>query len=163
MFTEVKGNLITLAKQGEFDVIAHGCNCFCVMGAGLAPQMAVAFGCDKFPMEHEDYRGDINKLGTIDFGLQHYPGSKKFESGFYVVNAYTQYSFGSNHPDGVKDPVDYDAITICMRKINHIFKGLHIGLPLIGAGLAGGDWEIIKTIIKQELKDCQVTIVHYKK
>jgi O-acetyl-ADP-ribose deacetylase (regulator of RNase III) len=32
----VKGNIITLAKEGEFDVIAHGCNCFCNFGAGLA-------------------------------------------------------------------------------------------------------------------------------
>jgi O-acetyl-ADP-ribose deacetylase (regulator of RNase III) len=48
-----------------------------------------------------------------------------------------------------------------MRKMNAIFKGKHIGLPLIGAGLAGGDWEVIKNIIQTELADCNVTIVHY--
>jgi O-acetyl-ADP-ribose deacetylase (regulator of RNase III) len=46
-----------------------------------------------------------------------------------------------------------------MRKMNTIFKGLHIGLPQIGAGLAGGDWNRIKEIIIQELIDCRVTVV----
>jgi len=50
-----------------------------------------------------------------------------------------------------------------MRKINHVFKGQHIGLPKIGCGLAGGDWNIVKEIIQKELKDCNVIIVIYKK
>ena len=40
-----------------------------------------------------------------------------------------------------------------------MFSGKHIGLPKIGAGLAGGDWNIIKKIIQTELKDCKVTVV----
>ena len=32
----VKGNLVTLALAGEFDVIIHGCNCFNTMGSGVA-------------------------------------------------------------------------------------------------------------------------------
>jgi len=28
---EITGNLITLAKEGHFDMIVHGCNCFCTM------------------------------------------------------------------------------------------------------------------------------------
>jgi len=30
----IKHNLIHLAHNGEFDLIVHGCNCFCTMGAG---------------------------------------------------------------------------------------------------------------------------------
>jgi O-acetyl-ADP-ribose deacetylase (regulator of RNase III) len=159
-YTEVFGNLITLAKDGEFDVIAHGCNCMCTMGAGLAPHMASAFGCDLFKLENTQYRGDINKLGQIDGVLVSRADMKR---GVFVLNAYTQYKYGRNHADGDAVPVDYDAITLCMRKINHNFKGMHIGLPMIGAGLAGGDWEKIKQIIKRELKDCIVTIVILKK
>jgi len=39
----IKGNLITLAKKGEFDVIVHGCNCLNVMGAGIAKQIKKTF------------------------------------------------------------------------------------------------------------------------
>ena len=65
-YHEIEGNLITLAKAGVFDVIAHGCNCFCRMKRGIAPQMAEAFGCDTYPLESMVHVGNINKLGQID-------------------------------------------------------------------------------------------------
>jgi O-acetyl-ADP-ribose deacetylase (regulator of RNase III) len=65
MINYIDGDLITLAKAGKFDIIAHGCNCLSKMGAGIAPQMAKAFGCDQFEMETWD--ADISKLGNIDY------------------------------------------------------------------------------------------------
>lgn len=149
----IKGDLIKLALAGEFDVIAHGCNCFCQMGAGIAPQMARAFGANHFRLEKRSYEGDYNKLGQIDWDDTMRP---------IVVNAYTQYGFGRNHSNGTDIPLDYEALTLCMRKINHQFKGKHIGLPQIGCGLAGGDWNKVSQIIEKELKDCTVTIVIYQ-
>lgn len=160
-YKEVSGDLISLAKQGSFDVIAHGCNCLCVMGAGLAPQVAKAFGCDNFYLEKVV---SMEKLGDIDYetfvlgenaiwNLEN-ADNKKGEPELVVVNAYTQYSPGPN--------LDYEALTICLRKINNTFKGLHIGLPQIGCGIAGGDWERVKSIIQKELVDMNVTIVIYQ-
>lgn len=196
MINYIDGDLIKLALSGKFDVIAHGCNCFCTMGAGIAPQMAAAFGCDEFDKEltsYTDYdedgdpyvvetsnRGDINKLGNIDWehqylwfkhpkakdGLAVSMGHKSVGQpdvqDIIVVNAYTQYMYGRNHADGVSNPFDYEAFTMCMRKMNQVFKGKHIGMPKIGAGLAGGNWNRIEHIINVELKDCQVTVVNYK-
>ena len=156
-YKEVDGNLITLALEGEFDVITHGCNCLCNMGAGIAPQMVKAFGVDQYNLESFTRRGDINKLGQIEWLIER-EGPIPF-----VVNSYTQFSYGKNHTDGVSKPLDYDALTLCMRKINHRFNGKRIGLPQIGAGLAGGDWNRIKQIIQTELKDCDVTVVIFKK
>lgn len=196
-YYEIEGDLIRLAKQGTFDVITHGCNCFCQMGAGIAPQMADAFGCDEFQMEIKSYtdytedgldfkvktgnKGDINKLGTIDYQHQYlwfehpavtepgvaYPMNSKSPGqpgvkDIIVVNSYTQYKYGKNHKDGVAKPIDYEALALCLRKINKIFAGKHIGLPKIGAGLAGGDWNRIKGIIQTELKDMKVSVVIYK-
>lgn len=194
MYNEIKGDLITLALEGKFDVICHGLNCFCNQGAGIALQMVRVFDTHTFPLEQEqkymldkdgeewyektNYKGDINKLGQIDYRLLYI---QQDDTGLYykteyvnkkdipnynqltVVNAYTQYNYGANHKDGDKKPVDYEAIALCMKKINHIFKGKHVGLPMIGAGLAGGDWNRIKQIIQSELKDVDVTVVIYKK
>ena len=165
----IDGDLIRLAKEGKFDVIAHGCNCMSTMGAGIAPQMAKAFGCDRFEME--TWGRDINKLGNIDYGTVVF-GEKDIlsledaknnrnEPKLTIVNAYTQYNYGRNHKDGATAPFDYEAFTLCMRKINSVFGGKHIGLPKIGAGLAGGDWDRIEKIIKAELWACEVTIVNY--
>lgn len=188
-YNEVNGNLITLGLSGAFDVIAHGCNCKSVMGAGIAPQMANAFGADKF--EVELWGETIEKLGNIDFQIFVLGenaiwnlddcDNKGKEPELIVVNAYTQDGFGSNHKDGSKAPLDYEALTLCMRKMNKVFKGKHIGLPKIGCGLAGGIWDVneldmdntdfdfnntcfrdVKTIIQEELKDCDVTIVIYE-
>jgi O-acetyl-ADP-ribose deacetylase (regulator of RNase III) len=179
MIIEIEGDLIDLALKGNFDVIVHGCNCFCQMRNGLAPQMAKAFGCDKFSLELSEYAneygdiiptnnvGDVNKLGQIQYKIFGIKNEKVYwivQVGsdihkLAVVNAYTQFKYGTNHHDGDETPFDYEAFTLCMRKINHRFNGYKIGLPRIGAGLAGGDWEIIKQIITKELKDCYVTIV----
>jgi O-acetyl-ADP-ribose deacetylase (regulator of RNase III) len=155
-YQEIEGDLIKLAKEANFDVIVHGCNCMSTMGAGIAPQMAKAFGVDEYPLESFTRKGDINKLGQIEWFIER-EGPIPF-----VVNAYTQYNYGKNHTDGVANPFDYVAFTLCMRKMNHIFKGKHIGMPKIGAGLAGGDWQFIQQIIVRELKDCIVTVVIYK-
>lgn len=167
MYSEVEGNIVTLALEGKFDVIAHGCNCLSTMGAGLAPQMAKTFGCDKFKMELKG--PDVNKLGCIDFETfviskggvwnRRLDENINKDPEITVVNAYTQYKYGRNHSDGVSRPIDYEALALCMRKMNTIFKGLHIGLPQIGAGLAGGDWNRIKEIIIEELVNCRVTVV----
>jgi O-acetyl-ADP-ribose deacetylase (regulator of RNase III) len=171
MINYVDGDVVKLAKEGAFDVVVHGCNCLSTMGAGVAPQMAKAFGCDKFEMERSG--PSIHKLGNIDYETLYFEDNKTWtkypdEGGQWatikltVVNAYTQYMYGRNHVDGVAAPFDYEAFTVCMRKMNHIFKGKHIGMPRIGSHLAGGDWDRIEKIIEVELSDCKVTVVNYK-
>jgi O-acetyl-ADP-ribose deacetylase (regulator of RNase III) len=164
MYNEINGNLISLALAGEFDVIAHGCNCFCTMGAGLAILMKEQFGCNMFPLEDNRYKGNINKLGQIDWDIFPVVGLGTFKKKpLFIVNAYTQYHYGSTEITTTDLPLNYSALTLCMKKINYTFKGKHVGLPKIGSSLAGGNWEVIKQIIKQELKDCDVTVVIYNK
>ena len=193
MYQEIEGDLIKFALKGKFDVIAHGCNCFCTMGAGIAVKMREVFFCNSniYHFENHNFKGDVGKLGNIQYVdwivvenennitcKFNYDTTSftNFEEGNYyynlgyrnpriltVVNAYTQYNYGLNHLDGISKPLDYEALTLCMRKINHIFKGKHIGLPQIGCGLAGGDWNYVKQIIQKELCDCDITIVIFKK
>ena len=163
-YKEIKGDLIKLALEGgHFDVIAHGVNCYCTQKSGIAPQMVKAFKTNEFSQEAPARRGDINKLGTIDYRhfekddkgifqpLVNWEWRKDYE--LTVVNAYTQFNYGANHVGGDPKPLDYSALTLCMKKINRIFAGKKIGLPRIGCGLAGGDWEIIKKIIQNNMKE----------
>ena len=164
-YNEVEGNLITLAQEGNFDVIAHGCNCFCTMGAGLAPQMAEAFGCRNFHYEGRRYKGWYNKLGIIDFQWTALDNSswdfdQTADCPLAVVNCYTQYDMGPDE-NGVP-PLNYTALALCFDKMNQIFKGKHIGLPQIGCHLAGGSWPAVKALIQKKFKDCDVTVVIYK-
>jgi O-acetyl-ADP-ribose deacetylase (regulator of RNase III) len=72
MYKEIKGDLIELALAGEFDVIAHGCNCHCAMNRGIAVAMKEHFHCDEFSLENKQQSGNINKLGQIDWRVSPY-------------------------------------------------------------------------------------------
>jgi O-acetyl-ADP-ribose deacetylase (regulator of RNase III) len=150
---EITGDLIKLALKGEFDVIAHGCNCFCIQEAGIASQMNKYFKTqdeDKFLLETMNYQGDINKLGQIEyFPILIHSINKMIN----VINCYTQFLPGKN--------LDYAALELCFKKINYLFPEQHLGLPQIGCGIAGGDWQIVKKLIENHLYNVNVTIVNY--
>ena len=164
-YKEVEGDLISLAVSGQFDVIAHGCNCFCTMGAGIAVEMAKVFSCNTFRFEEAKYRGNILKLGQIDYEPKMVLDNEAFTvlSGqipnLYVVNAYTQFGLGKDDEGNI--PLDYNALALCFKKLNHLFKGKRIGLPQIGCGLAGGSWDDVKGLIQKYLTDVDVTVVIY--
>lgn len=104
-----------------------------------------------------------NYKNPVVYGL---PGTSIVKAKLSVVNCYTQYKIakfnGTDYPYTTTDvPVDYEAMALCFRKLNSVFKGKHIGLPQIGAGKAGGEWSYISALIKEELKDCDVTVVIY--
>lgn len=147
----IEGDLITLATNGKFDVIIHGCNCFCVMGAGLAKAIK-----DEFPEAYladcATEIGDSSKLGYFTVSTVERGGHE-----LTIVNAYTQYDFR-----GSGRKVDYTAVKAAFDFIRKKFSGKRIGYPMIGSGLAGGDWEIISQIIEESLQGEDHTLVVFK-
>lgn len=153
----IQGDLIKLAKEGYFDVIVHGCNCRNIMGAGIAKLIKEEFpeawqaDCDA------DYYNN-NYLGNISFAK-----SKQYD--LIIFNAYVQYDTG-----GYTEPFTLDSeanrvvsIKRAFEKIN-VFTNIErrIGIPKIGAGLAGGDWSRIEPVIEEVMKNRDVTVVEYK-
>lgn len=148
----IEGDLIKLSVNGEFDLIVHGCNCFCTMGAGIAKGIKDAFP-EAYEADLDTEPGLKDKLGTISVA-EVIRGDNKIT----VVNGYTQYS-----PGGSGILVDYDAVRSVFQEIKQRFSGLRIGYPMIGAGLARGDWGIISEIITDQLKGEDHTLVKFKK
>ena len=144
----IKGDLILLAKDGNFDVIVHGCNCMCTMGAGIAQSIKKEFP-EAYKADLQTPKADETKLGTCSFAV-----SNTNYGIITIVNAYTQYNWRGS---GVL--ADYDAIRSCLKWVKTNFGGKRIGLPKIGAGLARGDWNKISNIIEDELAGEDVTFV----
>lgn len=142
------GDLLELARAGEFDLIIHGCNCFCNMGAGIAKDIKQQFP-QAYAADLATLSGDREKLGSYSQVLY-----QNGECKVIIVNAYTQYNWRGK---GVK--ADYAAIKNVFEKIACDFAGLRIAYPLIGAGLAGGDWNTIAAIIEQALRGQDHTLV----
>lgn len=141
-----------MAVTGDFDVIVHGCNCFCDMGAGIAKEIKKVFPC-AYTADKQTTIGDIKKLGTFTFSKYIINNHEVI-----VVNAYTQFNW-----KGEGNQVDYPAIKKVFSLIKEHFSGKRIGYPLIGAGLGGGDWEVISKIIDLALIGESHTLVKYKK
>lgn len=156
----VKGDLIKLALEGHFDVIVHGCNCFCTMGSGIARQIR-----ETFPQAYEEDcktgKGDVLKLGTVSWGVQQIrPSFHASTKDLYIVNAYVQYSYGRGERH-----VEYCAIRNAFRDIKNKFgdsNSFTFAYPKIGAGLGGGDWNIISKIIDKELDGEDHTLVEFQ-
>jgi len=147
-YNEVDGDLIKMSLSKEFDLISHGCNCKKTMGAGIAKSIATTY-----PLAYEVDKKYDARMGDISI-------CRDYDT--IIVNSYTQLFPGGvgYGPDSIMNR--YDALTSCMKRINMEFGGLHIGLPLIGCGIAGLDWNIVKDIIQKQLVDLDVTIVFYR-
>jgi O-acetyl-ADP-ribose deacetylase (regulator of RNase III) len=175
----IKGDLIKLAEQGEFDVIVHGCNCFHAMGGGIAKQLA-----DRYPIVEEADKqtefGDRDKLGSYSKAI-----IEVNDHLFLVLNAYTQHMWSSG-----SDVFEYDAFGKFLSTVVNVLveddkkskfastddkggtmrilpiKKRRIGFPQIGAGLAGGDWSRISKMIEKFSEDvacyADVTVVEYQ-
>jgi len=148
----IKGDLIKLALQGNFEVIIHGCNCFNTMGSGIAKQIRSELP-EAWKADQRTVKGDKRKLGWGTRAIIERP-----EITFTVVNGYTQYKYGTDRMH-----VDYKAVRSLFKKIKMWYTGERIAYPMIGAGLAGGDWEVISTIINEELEGEDHTLVLFEK
>lgn len=139
----MKGDLLTLAENGVFNLIIQGNNIFNTMGGGIAASIAKKFP-EAYQADLQTVKGDRKKLGTYTFAVI---------NGLTVVNAYTQATFWDP-----TDMLDYDAVDKVMEKIANDFPDKNIGMPLIGAGLAMGKWERLAKVIEKHLPNATIVV-----
>lgn len=144
MIHEVKGNL--LDAKG---IIIHGCNAKGVMGSGVA--LAIK---NKWPEVFEHYAYAIKSYGGMDHAREYMGRVFWIEpsDGVVVGNCITQQLYGI---DGSKY-LSYDALDKCMIDVAETarqFPGHDINFPLIGCGLAGGHWPVVREIIEHRIPD----------
>jgi O-acetyl-ADP-ribose deacetylase (regulator of RNase III) len=140
MLKHVKGNLIELAFQGEFDVIVHGCNCYNIMGAGIARSIASTFP-EAEEADRNTIAGDYNKLGNYTKATM----CADVMGSFVIINAYTQYGYDARKS---ADMFEYLSFELILQKLEHEFPKARFGLPYIGMGLAGGNKDVIMSQIE---------------
>ncbi len=144
----LKGDLIHFAKQGCFDLIIHGQNCKHGWKKGIAHTIGLHFPQAK-KSDLETLYGDKKKLGSYSYANITLDSGKNL----IVVNAYTQFNYGQGNHLNIK------ALESCFLKIKNDFPNLHYAYPKIGAGLAGGNWNQINTVIEAIFQDQQHTLV----
>lgn len=147
----INGNLL----DTPFKLMAHQVNCKGVMGAGVAKQLRT-----KYPSLYTEYTQFVNLYKKYGL-LGRYQSVNVGEH--IIFNIFAQDNYGR---DGVY--TDYDAMERALKMAileyeEDIDKQLTIAIPYgMGAGLAGGDWNTITSILENIEKELNVVFVAYK-
>ena len=152
---EIAGYFIREIETGKYDIAGHGCNCQNRMNTGIAPLVKArwpgAFEADSVTA----HLFDNDMLGSMssywDVALQ-----------TSIVNLYTQ-DTDRFREAGERD-VSYDGLADAFEDLNSghgLVKNSTMLIPKIGAGLGGGDWEIIRAIINRVTPNLDITVIHW--
>lgn len=145
MLTYIQGNLFDTTDE----IICHGCNARGVMGSGVAKIIR-----DTYPEAFIKYK-IIHDLTGLYLGQNVIVKT----SNKIIFNMITQENFGTD-----KVQVSYQAIDKCFRQLRLFMEEYgytNASIPKIGAGLAGGDWDIISEIISNIFNDNLNITVYY--
>lgn len=153
----IKGDMVLSYQNNELDAYAHQCNCFCRMSRGIAPLLAKANPYVR-KVDSKTLEGDKNKMGNV---------SIVDTMGFSVLyNVYGQYHW-SKYKEAPNRNTCYDSLKNGLYVVKWHLQSLMVdindtktlGLPLIGCGLAGGDWEgVVLPMIKEIFEDSEIEV-----
>ena len=158
----VTGDLLELGYQMHFSKIMHGCNCHHTFGSGIAKQIKLRWP-EAYAADLATTYGDRSKLGTRS------EATVNSRCGRLVIhNVYTQFGVSCK-----ADVFEYEAFShylkteaLKMKEKAPVYDLKGIGLPYIGAGLAGGYWSRIYSMLVNFALDVNpytsVTLVKYE-
>lgn len=152
MIEEMKGDLLTSGA----DILCHQTNYVGVMGAGIAYAIKTKLLTPEQYMEYQRYcqLHGAAALGSVQF--------IHLSNGQYVANVFSQDDFYSKRKNTI---TDYDAMEKALIEVDNFAhaNGLTVAVPgYMGCGIAGGDWEKVRRIIRRVFKFSQTdcTIVY---
>lgn len=150
-YQKKEGCLIKALESGEINVIGHQANCFNVMKRGVASALSKRW----VAVERADcstIKGSKKKLGTMTYAL--------VPEGI-IFNLYGQYHWDKEKP---LYGTNYEALNHSLILMKKHLEGIgpkKIGFPLIGCGLAGGDWDVVEKLINNTFNDTEHSITIY--
>lgn len=124
----IKQDISTVTKG----VVAHGCNYFGVMGAGVAKILA-----DKYPVCFTEYAQWLKEFPTPEVSLGECL-TVKVTDDLHIANCITQ---GLERRDGRLATPEAIAASLYFAYLDASQLRLPLYLPKIGAGLGGLNWE----------------------
>ena len=152
---EIEGDFRDFVEHSDVDMAVQNCNCFNVMGTGVARGLA-----DRFPeikaADQATTRGDVNKLGNFSATKI----QRNLPRVLTFVNVYGQYRYS------------WTEVVFSLPKF---IKGLGLAvdrywptkivMPHVGAGAAGGDINELRVALSEFVKsrECDIYLVKYNR
>lgn len=134
--------------------ILHICNNSGGWGRGFVLALS-----KKWDRPEREYHARDKTLGTNHYiwipQMSRDSDDPEEDTDFYVVNMIAQDGYVS---ESRPRAVNYAALATCLLGVKDVLGGFSFHMPRIGAGLGGGDWEIIEQIIEDALGDQEVYV-----
>jgi O-acetyl-ADP-ribose deacetylase (regulator of RNase III) len=156
-----KGDIFNYLQnfQDQPTILVHVCNDLGIMGGGIALTIR-----QKFPKVYRLYSEWHQK--EVHKGKKFLPLG---ETQFVYINPVLDIAnmIGQHGITGTfnsKPPIRYEAVENCLEqvaKVCKIKKAQMIG-PKFGAGLAGGDWNIIEKLIQNKLCKQNIPVIIFE-
>ncbi|WP_336233991.1 Appr-1-p processing protein [Enterobacter bugandensis] len=137
-------------------VIAHIVNNKGKWGKGFVLSLSNKYSAAKEYYLNSFKGNNIPELGMVDFV------KVDAQEQIFIANMYAQNGIKKNVNDK-KQCVCYASLEVCLEKLSDfaLVNRLSVQMPRIGAGLGGGDWNIIESLILKKICykmiDCSVT------
>jgi len=137
------GNILDL----ETGIICQQVNCQGVMGSGIAKSIR-----EKYPQVWTDYSKYAGPPYTQKENGRHLLGEVcwvQIQTGLWIANIFGQQYAGRE----AKRYTSYDALDVGFAKVATMARSLNLPVhyPMIGCGLAHGNWTIVSAIIDANL------------
>lgn len=150
--------LHTERTGNEKVLIMHCCNDVGLWGKGFVKEITLRYG-SKIQEEYREWYRLTNHCGRLKLGSVQFI---QYDDQTCFANMIAQYGVRTFH--GVP-PIRYDSLQECLIEVFK-FAVEHkyiVRCPLIGCGLAGGDWNVVQEIIRSVGKDVDVRVEVCKK
>ena len=134
MLKYVRGDIL----RSDAEALVNTVNCVGVMGAGLALQFK-----REYPAMYADYRRACRQH-ELNPGRMHWFR----ENGKLIINFPTKVDY--------RQPSRMRYIRTGLAALSDLMDELHIGsiaIPPLGCGLGGLDWQIVRGVIEDALRD----------
>lgn len=148
----IKGDATAPIGSGV-KVITHICNDIGGWGKGFVLALS-----KKWKMLEEAYRQWYKSQEEFTLGAVQFVN---VENELYVANMIGQHGIYKDSKG--LPPIRYDAVRQCLKEVA-LFTIAHkasVHMPRIGCGLAGGKWELMEQIIKEELITKEIAVTVY--
>ena len=136
-----RGDLLSVTHG----ILIHGCNAQGKMGSGVAKAVR-----DRYPGAYRAYLRVFHERG-LRVGQLVPSVVPRTQPALVVVNAITQEHYGREEG---RVYLSYPGLRECLQRTRALAyeQGIRVvHFPLIGCGLAGGDWSQVAPILQEEL------------
>lgn len=144
----IRGDFIEYCKFAEIDVAVHNCNCFNVMGAGIALSLSREFPA-VLEADLRTLKGSKSKLGSFSVSSV----TRRDDSVLQIYNIYGQYRYSRE-----TECFELDAFISGLRKVISKYDSPRVLMPYVGCGLGKGNVNELLHALGELVNEVECTI-----